>query len=80
MRLKDAQNLLSKIKYKDYGLALDHHPERGVVLYCFRDDIDSITGERNPRKTDYPMEIENMDASAFVHKVFGFMLGLAQHE
>lgn len=87
MTLKDAQKWLSEIKYKDYGFALDYSSNyspyvanNSVVLYCFRDDVDSITGEKSTRTTEYSMEIENMDASAFVHKVFGFILGLAQHE
>lgn len=79
MEFKTAQKWLTEIKYRDYKFELMDQV-KGPILICTRFDEDSVTGEKHARVTEYQIDLSKMDTSAFVHKVFGFMLGLAQHE
>ena len=79
MKLEEAQNWLAVISYKNYNLSIEEKEDK-IFLVCVRIDEDSITGIKDYRTTREIMNIDNMDATAFVHKVFGYLLGLAQHE
>lgn len=73
-------SIVNYIKYKDYTFHCIQHTESDLLeIVILRLDVDSVSGEYGPRMYNALIPITAYESNV-VHKIFGLLLGLAQHE